>query len=355
MTDFDRIREFPDKFRTALAFLAQPVAVIDRRRRILYLNPAFEKNFQSQISQSLGKSLEEVFPEVMTDLLQEQLRLLEKDPTSRHFFLRDGEKNYRATLAPIQFKKRHAGSILLLLDVTPEKVIRRFNKELITSLLDDFNYPLNEISLLFSEYPEDTEKLKKHKEKGEKLIRDILEDLNDMVDLCALIFEEEVIKQSTFSPQHILTLALKSLRPRAQEGGVYLEELSQEELPQVVGDQAKLSRIIILLSDYFLKQVPKGELICLSAELKPSLPSHHLLYSVTGTGIVHTALEKDLALKTDSENHSRIRREDKVASRRLFLIQRLVLAMNGSWATAAHEAIGTTVTISIPVEAAKSA
>jgi hypothetical protein len=229
------------------------------------------------------------------------------------------------------------------------------NKGLITSLLDDFNYPLNEISLVFSEYPENTEKQKRYKEKGEKLIRDIVEDLNDMVDFCALIFEEEVIKQTTFSPQHILTLALKSLRPRAQEAGIYLEELSQEDLPQVIGDQAKLSRIIILLSDYFLKQVPKGELICLSAELKPSSPSPHLLCSVTATGIVHTALEKDLAIQTDLEDHSRIQREDKVASRRLFLIQRLVLAMNGSWATAAHEAIGTTVTVSIPVEIAKSA
>ncbi len=350
MVHMDTIRDFPDKIRTVLAFLDKPVIVIDRRRRILYLNPEFEKQFLVDLSDNLGKGLDAMLPVSVAENINQQITYIEKDSASRNFNLNYGNKNFRVSASPIRFKNRHAGSVLLLNDVSSESATKRFNKKIITMLLDDLQQPMGTIGTILSELPENNSELREKKEEGEQVIRNLLEDINDLMDFCSLILEEELVHRSAFSPQRILNLALKSLRPRVQGRGIFLEELSQEDLPDVIGDQAKLSRIIILLSDYFLRQIPKGEIICLSAELKPAKPFHNLLYSVTATGIVRTKIDRE----NDNDDFTRIHHEDKVASRRLFLMQRLVLAMDGTWATAAHETLGTTMTVSVPVDIARS-
>jgi PAS domain S-box-containing protein len=353
MTTFEKIQKFPDKYRTALAFMADPVAVLDRKRRVLYFNPAFERQFQTPAAQGLGRSLEELLSKTLTEKINDQLGFLEKEPSSRNFVITDGSRDFRATISPILFNNRQAGSILMMVDISSERATRELNKKIISTLMDDIQLPLNELSMCFSQYPEETVKESDYREKGEKSFRDLVEDFNDLNDFCSLILEEEVIQRSTFSPQKILNLALRSLRPRAREKGVFLEELSQEEIPDVVGDQARLSRIIILVCDYFLRQIPEGEIICLSAELKRSQTGYNLLYSTTATGIVRTKMEEGSRFETES-NDTRLRHESKIASRRLFLMQRLVLAMKGSWATAAQEGLGTTLTVSIPTDIARS-
>jgi signal transduction histidine kinase len=214
-------------------------------------------------------------------------------------------------------------------------------------MLEDLEEPLEQLKSVVETSLEKHQNLKKSRDGMEHLD----EGLSRFRDFAELLLGEIRTERVPFYPARLIALARKSLRPLAEQRGVYLEEGLSRELPRVLGDPALLNRVLGLLVDYMLKAVPVREIVVASAELLlMSNGSPWLAYSITGTGFV--SLETELLEEKVPmfDTFRGLPDERKRLVLRLLLSRRLVAAMGGTMSVAAHKLAGTTISLRVPVE-----
>ncbi len=327
--------------RTLLYFLDDPAVVISAGGRVAYANPSFLRLFDLELGAVIGKRLSAVALEWMHATVMQQFRDTDLGEGVRHFRLHSGNRRLLVNMSGINLKGRVAGAVLTLRDETGEISNSRRNLELFRAMLDDA-----------SKFIDDSSAGSKGSGDGREseLIRGFEQCLSRLREFGEVFLGEIKTESSHFYPGKLVKMAQKSMRPAAEQRGVFLEEGMQRELPRVVGDPALLNRVLALLLDYMIKGVREGEAVIAGAELLLSTEGRpRLSYSVTGTGMVSDAEELgEISGRLDS--YSGLPDNKKLRVMRLSLARRLVGAMGGDVTVAAHELAGTSISARVPVE-----
>jgi K+-sensing histidine kinase KdpD len=346
MSRIESLRRGPDH--TLLAFLEDPALVVSTRGRVAYVNPAFQRRFSAHRAEAVGKKLSQLLPPRIADLLLEHLRLLEPASPPHNFWMGSERERFRVSMSAIALNGSVAGALVTMWDHSRESILKHQNLEVFRALVDDLRLPVAEMASLHDQPRADGETIRSSVRAQTELLS---EGLSRLLDFGEVFFGEARPEPTPFDPSRLLALARKSLRLLAQQRGVYVEDGSARELPRLVGDAALLNRLLGLLVDYMIKTVPPHELVILSAELVLTPAGQaRLAYSITGTGVI--SLEQDL-MKGEvplTTAFSGLSDERKRLLLRLFLARRLVAAMDGTIAVAAHEAAGTTILVQVPVQ-----
>lgn len=321
--------------RLLLAYLEDPVVVVSPKGRVAYFNPAFAGAFGKELKSLVGASLSKAMPGWMAQRLLAEAAELVARPQPRSFWLRGEGKRYRASAAPIVLDRRHLGAVVTLWDAGPEMIRRRQNFELFRFMLNDLGLQAGVVEAEGKPDP-------------------VREGLQRLRDFSELFFGEVHTEAGLFQPDRLLALTVKAMRLSAEARKVVLEESVTRDLPRVKGDAALLSRVLALLTDYMLRRTGRGQLVVLAADVIKGRGSNRLAYSVTGLGVVEVSAAW-LSQKADvPADYARLSDEQKNNGLRLIMAKRLVQAMDGRIELAAHESVGTTISLQVPIEVIES-
>jgi signal transduction histidine kinase len=342
----DAVNEYSEH--TLLYFLEDPVVVLSKKGAVVYVNPAFRDRFKVERKEVTGIPFSEKFPDWVCEPVVERLRTLEPEGGAHNFWIKNGNERFRVSMAGITLKDRVAGAVVTLWDASREMDLKVQNLELFRAMLDDLSAPVDEIKSIF---PEMADQSKGFRDEAKSRLDHLEEGLSRFRDFSELLLGEVRTERVPFSPNRLISLVRKSLRPLAEQRQVYLEEGLSRELPRLLGDPALLNRVLGLMVDYMIRVVPPNEMVVVTADLLlMNTGSPWLAYSATGTGPV--SLETELLDKKSqvAEAFSNLSDERKRLLLRLFLSRRLVNAMGGVISTAADKLAGATISIRVPVE-----
>ena len=349
MPTLEELRRYPHLTRTLLAFLEDPVAVVTRERVVVYVNPAFTRTFRCTWESALGQPLEKLLPRFLEARLRQNLEGLEAASPPRSFSAKAYQQSLRVSLTPVVARNRLIGATVSLSQAPAEAEMKQMSVSLFRALLEDVAAPVAALDDCLQGRGDHAADLIATRPAMQEHMLQINEGLTRFKDYAEIIFGQVSAARVAFQPLKLLGLARKTLAAAATSRNVFLEEAPARDLPDLQGDPAYLNRILGLVVDFVIKNVPAGQMVVLAAEvlnLPDGIP--RLVYSITGTGWVpHEALLRSL---TDVRQEFYLGRNDqeKRGILRLFIARRLVQALQGSFTPAAHEKAGTTFSIAIP-------
>jgi signal transduction histidine kinase len=352
MSGFDRIRNFPEKSRTVLAFLDEPVLITDPKGVLVYLNPRGEVDFGIEMRLAVGRSINEVLPDGIAKSLIKGLGRMEKNSAALRFSITESTQKYSAHLSPILKEQKLTGVVIFLRPELDQDIISRLNQSLFSTLVDEIYQPLNKLTIIFSREMDEKKAGQPFFQDSQELIKQTISGINNLIDNSPVLMGEIRLAKSKFQPSILLKLARRSFTERAKQSGLYLLRLDHKDLPELVGDQAKLNRVLVIFLDHIMTQAAPGEIVSISADLALE-PDPALTYSISATGLLRT--EKDFYCLTGelSDDYTRRCAEDKLKERNLVLASRLLLAMKGQVQVASLEGVGTTLSFTVPVAVAE--
>ena len=353
MSDISEIRDFPRKTSTALAYLDEPVLITDPKGILVYLNPRGEKNLGLEMNLAIGRHIKELLPEWLAQGLIEGLEKLKKESKGLKIPLVEKEQNYLVELDPIIPRDKLIGAIIILRRERDIEELNRLNESIFRSLLDEIYQPINQLTILFSrEIGEDRKELQKLYQDSQALIKNSIAALNDLIDLSPILTSNIRLNKNRFHPSVLIKLAIRSFLPRAEAKNIILFRLDHKDMAEVIADQAKLNRVLIILLEHFMELVPPGEILALSADLNLA-PAPVLTYSITATGIKKTEEDFYCLSCEFSPDFAMLSSQDKKKQKALVIASRLILAMKGTTNVVSMDKIGTTLSFSIPVSIAE--
>ncbi len=352
MIGIDRIKNFPNRTSTALAYFDEPVMITDPNGVLVYLNPRGEENLGLSLNLAIGRHIKELLPGPLAVRLVEGFERIKKTNRSQKLPIMEKEYQYLAHLNPIIKNEKLTGVITYLIAERDRESISRLNQSLFQSLIDEIHRPINKLTVLFSREMEDQDKFKNLYQESKELIKDSIAALNDLIDLSPIMTGELRQARNQFKPALILKLAIRSFRTRAEARKINFYRLDHKELAEVIGDQAKLNRVLVIFLDYLLDITPPGEIISLSTDLRLA-PTPILTYSITATGMIKSEQDFYCLSCELSPNFSKLKSEDKKKEKAIVVASRLILAMKGTAQVISFEKIGTTLSFSVPVAIAE--
>jgi len=352
LSGIDRIKNFPGKTSTALAYFDEPVMISDPDGILVYLNPRGEESLGLDLNACIGRHLNELLPGALAQSLAEGFERLKKTNKSLRLPIVEKGYQYLAHLNPIIKDEKLTGVIICLSPERELEMIQRLNQSLLQSLIDEIYQPINKLTMLFSRELDEQDQAGQLYQKSKDLIKDAIAALNDLIDLSPIMTGEIQPARNQFQPALLLKLAIRSFRSRAENKQIQFYRLDHKDLAEVIGAQAKLNRVLVIFLDYFLDITPPGEVIALSADLYLN-PSPTLSYAITATGIVKSEQDFYCLSCQLSPDFARLSAENKKKEKAIVIASRLILAMKGTAQVVALEKVGTTLCFSVPITIAE--
>ncbi len=285
------------KSETIVESIADPIIVSDENNNIVLMNEAAATMIGVPGEKGRGLPLRQ-HNELLTRLLHFDT---ERQPAATNgetllAVARDGKTfYYRPRQAKITNQQGQVqGVVTLLQDVTRFKNLDQMKSEFMATVSHEFRTPLTAINMtidilsqevLGKINPRQRELLNAAKddcERLKKLVRELLE-------LLRLESGRYKLKSESLNLQNLLEHALRPLRLQFQEKEVELEVKLAPALPEVPGDQEKLSWVINNLVSNALRYTPSHGKVTISAERDNG--EIQVCVADTGRGIPADALE----------------------------------------------------------------
>jgi|GEM_PF-3622395 len=333
---------------TLLYYLEDPALVVSAGGKLAYANPALRGRFNIDLDKDLKKPIAEVLPSWLQIPLLDHLGCLKDSEPFRQFRLGEKKSYFQAEMKAISQNGNNIGALVVLKEESGSEAVAKGNLELFRTMLDDLLYPLAEISSYLSFESGISNSFKS----GLKNQVSALEEgISRMRGFSEVFFGRVRVERTPFYPGRILAMALKSLRPAAEQKKTRLIDGSARELPMVLSDPGLLSRVLSLLVDYIIREFPKGELVIVSADLimnEKGMP--WLNYSITGTGIIRSDVDLSRGEDTMLENFSELPDDRKRMLLRVLLANKIISSMGGNITVAAHESVGMNINVAVPAD-----
>lgn len=282
------LRSEKEKVETVLGSIADGVVTLDKNLAIVSWNDAAGKISGWSAAEAVGKDCFEILkitdPHGDIDLsLTEAARIgqvisggeaVEAGISSPLFLttrdLRRIPFAYHA--APLKGdSEKIIGAVVVIRDVTERQKLDQMKAEFMSMISHELRTPLTPLTgftnLLLSgrlgEVSESHKKILKIMQKQSKHLGTLIDSLLDMtrVEFGRVTVEKKPILIST-----IIEETVDSMLPLARERGINLEVGLHPDLPTVMGDEEKLSRVITHLVGNALKFTPKGGRVSVQAK-----------------------------------------------------------------------------------------
>ncbi len=262
-----------------LASSPDAVVVIDRRERVLLLNPAAESIFGVKGAAAMNKPLAEVINRAeLIDLIRSpQLG------TPRQIPLDDGRTLF-ASASPIMADDgNRLGQVMVLRDVTYFKQLDELKSEFVATVSHDLRVPLTFMRGYATMLPMVGQLNPKQGEFAEKIvvgIEQMSELIEDLLDLNRIEAGVGLVRE-TCQINELINSAVSNFRNNAANKNMALTLQLADDLPAISGDKTLLRQAISNLVDNAVKYTPAGGRVKISSDLRDM----NVVVSVQDTGI----------------------------------------------------------------------
>ena len=262
-----------------LASSPDAVIVIDRRERVLLLNPAAESIFDVPAHSAHGRPLAEV-------ISRAELLELIRNPqiaASRQVPLADGRTLYASASPIVAADGTCIGLVAVLRDVTYFKQLDELKSEFVATVSHDLRVPLTFMRGYATMLPMVGQLNAKQNEFADNIVIGI-EQMSELIDGVLDLNRVEAglgLARESCNVADLVTDAVGNLRNSASNKDIAITVQIAPDLPPVSGDRTLLRQAISNLVDNAIKYTPATGRVRVSAELR----EHRIIIAVQDSGI----------------------------------------------------------------------
>jgi PAS domain S-box-containing protein len=330
--------------------LSDGLLVFDRENRISLINPQAENFFNIKSNQAVGMLLSDLI-EIPT--IKPLINFLGKEfrTVFREELIVNENLILEVSTVPIIREREKTGTLIILHDVTREKIVERLKTEFVSLSAHQLRTPLSAIKwslkmLLDGDLGEITEEQKNFIQKTYEANEKMIELINDLLDVTRIEEGRYLYKIELVEIDEVIKNIIDSLREVAKGKGVELKfEKTKEKLPKIKLDKEKIGLAIQnLIENAIHYNLPGGKVTVSLKRVKKEVE-----ISVSDTGI---GIPKDQQKRIFSKffrGSNAIKMETSGTGLGLYITKNIIEAHGGEIWFESEEGKGTTFYFTLPI------
>jgi two-component system phosphate regulon sensor histidine kinase PhoR len=298
------------KFDGILASMAEGVLVIDSKGEIVLMNPSLRKTFLIDQTPEGKRPLEVIRNVKIQEIVERTLQNKEKIISEELTLTVPEERFLKVNAVPIEWDGENEGAILVFHDITELRRLERIRQDFVANVSHELRTPISSIKgyaeTLLDGAIDDKENLRKFVEIIDRDSQRLAGLIDDLLDLAKIESGKMKMTLQSLDIREVIRRTLSIIEKQAQAKSLDISCEFPENVPEVLGDETRLSQVVLNLLDNAIKYTPQGGQI--GIEVLAADPFVQVNVADTGLGIP----DKDL-----SRVFERFYRVDKARSREL--------------------------------------
>ena len=327
------------------------LVVFDEGRKVSLANRAIEKFFGVKEKDIIGEKIDNFlkFPKLkyLLYLLGEEIK-----EVYRKELRLDDNLILEVTVTPLNFQNKKIGKVVVMHDVTREKMIDKMKTDFVSVAAHQLRTPLSAIRWIFEKLIEDkslklTEGQRKIIKEGMDSADRVISIVNDLLDIVRIEEGREVYKFAPSNFEKILEQVIETYREVLKKRNIKFEYYApNKKLPKVKMDPQKISLVVQNLLDNAIRYTSSGGIIRVSLEANDS----NLKFSISDTGIGIPEREKNSVFKKFFRGSNAIKFQTEGNGIGLYIAKNIIEAHGGKIWFESEENKGTTFYFTLPIK-----
>lgn len=338
-----------DKTVSIINNLVDGLLVFDTENKLILINPWAENFLGIQAKEAAGKSISELteFPNFkpLTNILGEgQKKIFRKELSLSE------NLSLEISGVPIMSGEKRLGNLIIMHDVTREKLIERMKTEFVSLSAHQLRTPLSAIKwtlriLLDGDLGQITDEQRNHIEKTYQSNERMINLINDLLNVTRIEEGRYLYKSIAVSPEEIVRSRINSYKEKAEKEKIFLEfKKPEKKLSKVMLDVEKMGLAIDNLLDNAIIYTPQGGVVVIS--LKET--EKNLEFSIKDTGIGIPAVQQKRLFTKFFRGTNAVKIDTEGTGLGLFIAKNIIEAHGGKIWFESEEGKGTTFYFTLP-------
>ena len=358
-TTIEELSEDRSQLLAMLTSMVEGVMVLDRRGRVLQINPALERMFDITRMEVRGHPCSDVFRHPQLDTLVSTVLTKRMNKEDEILLHPSGRRLHIEASVTESDRENDACAILVFHDMTELRRLEMVRKDFVANVSHELRTPLTSIRGYIEALLDGA---KDDPESSTQFLNIILKQsdrlnliLEDLLQLSKIESGQVHFKREPLHIQSIIERTLAMIKPLADKKRHRLVSFVEDHLPSVLGDEDRLIQILSNLLDNAVKYTPENGTITMAAHPvsddaeQPSTVTE-LELSVTDTGIGIPEMERPRVFE-------RFYRVDKARSRELggtglglAIVRHIAEGLGGRVWVEANTPTGSRFVVRLPVQ-----
>jgi two-component system phosphate regulon sensor histidine kinase PhoR len=358
-TKIDELSEDRSQLLAMLTSMVEGVMVLDRRGRVLQINPALERMFDVTRMEARGHPCSDVFRHPQLDTLVSAVLTKRTNQEDEILLHPSGRRLHIEASVTESDGENDACAILVFHDMTELRRLEMVRKDFVANVSHELRTPLTSIKGYIEALLDGAKDDPKTSTQFLNIILKQSDRLNlileDLLQLSKIESGQVQFKREPLHIQSVIERTLAVIKPLADKKRHRLVSFVEDNLPSVLGDEDRLIQILSNLLDNAVKYTPENGTITVAAHPvsddaeQPAIVTAVEL-SVTDTGMGIPEMERPRVFE-------RFYRVDKARSRELggtglglAIVKHIVEGLGGRVWVEANAPTGSRFVVRLPVQ-----
>jgi len=333
-----------DRLSAILNHMEDGVLIIDKQSNVLLANPAAGRIFQCPADSMLHRSLiEAVHDYEIENLVQ---RCIAQGEHQNSFIESLPTKQFLGVIVtPLPSKKEF---LLVVQDLTRLRRLESFRRDFIANVSHELRTPITSLKALSETLIdgaiEDQTIARTFLQKMGTEIEKLAQMVEELVELSLIESGQARLHKQPSDIREVIEHSVNRLAPLAERGGLSINLLMPQNLPQLMFDRDKIEQVMVNLIHNAIKFTAPGGRITISANQKPG--QIEITIADTGIGISEEDLPRifERFYKTDKS------RSSSGTGLGLAIAKHIVQAHGGEIRVSSREGQGSTFYFTLPIQ-----
>ena len=345
-----RAEEEKNKTQAIITNYADGLLVFDKENKIIMMNPQAENFLGLKSEKMVGKSVPEIshFKNLkgLTTLLGKEI----KDIFREEWILRENFILEVSTI-PLIREEGEAGTLVVLHDISREKIVERLKTEFVSISAHQLRTPLSAIKwtlrmLLDGDLGDITEPQRDYLEKTYKSNERMISLINSLLNVTRIEEGRFLYRPTLAKIENLVESVVKTFEQEAERRGIKLIFHKGEKISKVLIDTEKITLAIQNLIDNAVKYtILGGEVIVSLKQIKEGIE-----FKVQDTGVGIPKEQQNRVFSKFFRAANAIRLETEGSGLGLFIAKNIIDAHEGKIWFESDEKKGTTFCFTLPVK-----
>jgi len=347
---YNALRE--EELKTSAVFknFADGLLVFDKKDNLILINPKVKDFFGKKTENLIGKSLKEIFKfepfKHLAVLYKKNKEIFREELKIRDNLILE------ATIIPLKIENRHIGNLMILHDITREKLIERTKTEFVSLAAHQLRTPLSAIKWITKMLLD--EELGKINKEQKEFLQDSYKSNERMIHLINALLNVAQIEEGKYiynishaNLQDLVQAAIDFNRKKAKGKKIeIIFEKPKKRLPKIPADIEKIKVAIANIIDNAITYSPKGEKIIISLKRL----DNKIQVSVKDNGIGIPKKEQPRIFNKFFRGARAIKKETRGNGLGLYISKNIIEAHKGKIWFKSKEGQGTTFFFTFPID-----
>ena len=251
-----------------LTSMVEGVMVLDRRGRVLQINPALERMFDVTRTEARGHPCSDVFRHPQLDSLVSTV-LMKRMNEEDEILLHSGRRLHIEASVIESDRENDACAVLVFHDMTELRRLEIIRKDFVANVSHELRTPLTSIKGYIEALLDGA---KDDPETSTQFLGIILKQsdrlnliLEDLLQLSKIESGQVQFKREPLHIPSVIERTLAMIKPLADKKGHRLVSFVDNNLPPVLGDEDRLTQVLSNLLDNAVKYTPEKGTITMAA------------------------------------------------------------------------------------------